>query len=145
MYRRGRSQIRPGRSTRGSLRRPHGGKVPCQEDHEGRLLLAEDATRRSRFCEEVWQLPKVRKCSTSPRRKDDENLLALAIRTIRDGHHGSFTTEKKTNEVPTRRNWLLHKVDRIGSPCNNHRSKGTKFCMEKYYLQVRDTQNDHIK
>ena len=36
-------------------------------------------------------------------------------------------------------------MGRSGSTSNDHRSKGTKFCMEKYYLQVRDTQDDHLR
>ena len=36
-------------------------------------------------------------------------------------------------------------MGRSGSTSNDHRSQGTKFCMEKYCLQVRDTQDDHLK
>ena len=144
MYRGGRSQIRPGGSARRGLRRPHGGKVTCQEDHEDRLLLAHDSTRCNRVCEEVRQLLEIWECLTSSRQKDDDHFLALAVRTV-GNHYGSPATRKETNEIPTRCNWLIQKVGGSGSFCNNHRNKGTKFCMEKHCLQVRHTKDDHLR
>ena len=102
VYRRGRCQICPRRSTRGGLRRSHGVKVPCQEDHEGWLLLVHDAARHSKFREEVWQLPKVWERSMSPRGKNDDHFLALAVRAVGDQHYGPPITRKETSEVPTR-------------------------------------------
>ena len=47
---------------------------------------------------------------------------------------GPPATRKETDEIPAHRNLLLHKVGGSRSSCNNHRNKGTKFCMEKHCL-----------
>ena len=89
MHRGGRSQIRPRGNTRRGLQRSHEGKVTGQEDYEDGLLLAHDATRCSRVCEEVWQLSEIWERSESSRRKDDNHFLALVVRTMGDRHYGS--------------------------------------------------------
>ena len=145
MRREGRGQIRPRGSTPRGLRRSYGGEVTGQENHKDGLLLAHNATRCNRVYEEVWQLPEIWERSTSSRWKDDDHFLTLAVRTMGNRHYGSPTTRKKTNEIPVRRNWLLHKMGGSRSSCNNHRNKGTKFCMEKHCLQVRDSKDDYFK
>ena len=136
MYWRGRSQVCFGSGARGSLQWSHGGKVSRQKDHKGRLFLAPNATRHGRFHQKVWQLPKVWKCPTSPRRENDDHFFTLAICTMGDWHYRPPTTRKETSKVLTHRNRLLHEVGGGRSTGNNHRSKGTKFCMEKYCMQV---------
>ena len=73
----------------------HGGKVLRKKDHEGRLFLALNATRCSKFCQEMWQLPKVWKCTTSPRRENDDHFFTLAICTMRDRHYGPLPQGKR--------------------------------------------------
>ena len=124
---RGRSQICSRRGAQGSLRRSHGGKVPCQKDHEGRLFLALNATRRSRFRQEMWQLPKVWECPTSPSRENDDHFLTLAICIIGDRHYGPPTTRKEASEIFTRRNRLLHEMGGSRSTGNNTETKVQNF------------------
>ena len=145
MHRGGRGQIRPGRSTRRDLWRSHGGKVIGQEDHEDGLFLTHDATRRSRIREEVWQLLEIRERSASSRWTNDDYFLTLVVRTMGDRHYGSPAIGKKIDEIPARHNWLLHEMGGSRSSCNNHKNKGTKFCMEKQCLQVRDFKDDHFR
>ena len=90
-------------------------------------------------------MPKVWECLTSPWGKNDDHLLTLAICTIGDQHHGPPTTRKKIDEVPTRCDRLLHEVGQSKGSCNDHRGKGTNFCMEQYCLQVQDTKDDHLR
>ena len=111
MHRGGRSQIRPVGSIRRGLRRSHRGEVTGQEDHEDGLLLAHDATRRSKVCEEVWQLKEIWERLASSRWKDDDHFLTLAIRTMGNRHYRSPVTRKETDKIPARRNWLLHKME----------------------------------
>ena len=99
----GRDQIRSRRGTRRSLQRPHRGKIPRLKDHKGMIFLAYYATRRSEFREKMWQLSKVWKCPTTPRGKNDDHLLTLAIRTVGDRHNRPPTSGKETDEVSTRR------------------------------------------
>ena len=127
----------PWRKYTGGLWRSNGVKIPCQEDHEGRLLLAHDAARHSRFREEMWQMPKIWECSMSPSGKNDDYFLALVVCAVGDRHYGSPTTGKEINEVPTRRNWLLHEVSRSESSCNDHRGKGTKFVWKNIVYRFR--------
>ena len=145
MHRGGRSQIRLGGSTQRGLRSSHGGEVTGQEDHEDGLLLAHDATRCSKVYEEVWQLPEIWERSVSSRRKDDGHFLTLAVCTMGNWHYGSPATRKETDEIPICHNWLFHKMDGSGSSCNNHRNKGTKFCMEKNCLQVWDSKDNNFR
>ena len=127
------------------LWRSYGNKIPCQKDHDGRLFLAFNGTRRSRFHQKMWQLPKVWKRPISPKRENDDHFLTLAIRTMGDRHYGPSTLGKEGSEILSHRNRLLHEMDRSRSSGNNHRSKVTKFCMEKYCVQVRDPKDDHLK
>ena len=57
-----------------------------------------------------------------------------------DRHHGASATRKKASKVLTRRYRLLHEVGGSRSISHDHRSKGTKICMEKYCMQVQDPQ-----
>jgi len=76
----------------------------------------------------------------SPRREDDDHNLTLAICIMGDRHHGASATRKEASKVLTRRYRLLHEVGGSRSISHDHRSKGTKFCMEKYCMQVQDPQ-----
>ena len=129
-----RSQVCSGRGSRGRLRWSHGGKVTCKKDHEGRLFLAYNATRRSRFRQKMWQLPKVCKRPANPRREDDDHFFTLTICTMGNWHYGPFTTRKEASKVLTRLYWLLYEMGGGRSTDYNHRSKGTKFCTEKYCM-----------
>ena len=142
--RRRRSQVCSRRGSRGYLRWSHGSKVPRKKDHESRLFLAHNVTRRSRFHQEMWQLPKVWKHPASPRREDDDHYFTLAIYTMGDWHHGASTTRKEASKVLTHRYQLLYEVGGGKSTSHDHRSKGTKFCMEKYCMQVQDPTDNHL-
>ena len=62
-----------------------------------------------------------------------------------DRHYGPPTTGKEVSEIFTHRNRLLHEMGGSRSTGNNHRNKGIKFCMEKYFMQVRDSKDDHLR
>ena len=80
----------------------------------------------------------------SPKGENDNHFFTLAICTMGDQYYRPLTTGKKASEVFTRHNRLLHKMGGSRSTSNNYRSKGTKFCLEKYCMQVRDPKDDHL-
>ena len=142
--RRRRSQVCSGRCSRGHLRWSQGSKVPRKKDRESRLLLAHNAIGRSRFRQEIWQMPKIWERSTSPKREDDDHIFTLAICIMGNWHYRAFATKKEASKILTRHYRLLHEVGGGRSTSHDHRSKGTKSCMEKYCLQVRDPIDDHL-
>ena len=81
----------------------------------------------------------------SSRRENDNHFFTLDICTMGDRHYGPPTTRKEVSKVLTCRNRLLHEMGRNRSTGNNHRSKGTKFCIEKYCMQVRDPKDNHLR
>ena len=145
VYWRRRGQVCFGRNSRGHLQWSHGGKVPRKKDHEGGLFLAYDSARCSGFRKKVQQLPKIWKRPTSPRREDDGHHFPLTICTMWNWHHQASTTMEEASKVLTCRYQLLYKVGGGKSNSHDHKSKGTKVCMEKYCVQVQDPTNDHLR
>ena len=54
-------------------------------------------------------------------------------------------TRKEAIKILTYRYRLLYEMGGGRSTSHDHKSKGTKFCMEKYCVQVRDPTNDHLR
>ena len=140
-----RSQVHLEGSLLRHLWRPYGGKVSCKEDYESGLFLANHATRRRRFHQEMWQLLEVWERPKDSRGKDNYHLFTMTIRTMGNWHHVAPTTRKEASKIFARLYWLLHKVGGGRGLCHDHISKGTKFCMEKHCVQVRDPTGDRLE
>ena len=86
------------------------------------------------------QMPEVQQLHQAAVRRADTYDGTLAVCTVGTRHYEPLFYSSQAVKILGRRHRLLHQVGRGGSFSHHYGEKYPKFCLEKHYMQVRDTQ-----
>ena len=141
MLRYRRSELPHERNPRGYLRKPLGGTVISTKVDPSRTLLAYNAKGCASLCQVLRQVSEVQQFHQTTILRTDPYDGTLVVCLIGARYHGTIPDSDKATKVFGTWHRLFHQVGRSEGLSNYHGEEHPKFCLEKYHMQVRDTQS----
>ena len=107
-----------------------------RQNLEAGILLAHYAQRCDRTGQKVQSVPGACQGLSSPFGAADVSYQPLALSTVGIGHLGTPTHRRGPMQVCHRGSGLFHQMGRGRTSSNNHRTKGTQFCLALHNMQI---------